>query len=385
MRLSLEIALRFLKSGKNQTMLIILGITVGVAVQIFLGALIDGLQIDLINTTIGSSSHITITSENDEKIIKDYERAIYETKISNKDIINISPALDGPALVAYDDETASILIRGFILEDANNIYKFNTNLYEGVLPYNTNEVIIGKELAIKSNKRIGDRIRITTASGDLFQLKITGLFDLGTSTLNDTWVVTNLETAENLLSIVGINSIEMQVKEVFSAVDISEQVDYALSEEDLKVENWQDLNVSLLTGLNAQSISSYMIQGFVLVAVLLGISSVLAVSVVQRSKQIGILKAMGIQDRDASLIFVFQGLMLGIIGAIFGIAIGIGLLFLFSIFVVNPDGTPIVPVYINPIFIIVSAIVAVISATLASLIPARTTSRLDPIEVIRNG
>ena len=76
MRLSLQIALRFLKSGKGQTVLIILGISIGVAVQLFIGSLIQGLQINLIDTTIGSSSQITITPTNDEKIIKDWERAI---------------------------------------------------------------------------------------------------------------------------------------------------------------------------------------------------------------------------------------------------------------------------------------------------------------------
>lgn len=385
MKLAFEIALRFLKSGKNQTLLIILGISVGVAVQLFLGALIEGLQLDLINTTIGSSSHITITSENDESIIKDYKRAIYETEISSPDIINISPVLDGHGSVVYGDDIASILLRGFVLEDANSIYKFTTNLYEGRLPYDINEVIIGKELAIKTNTQVGDNIRLTTNRGDLHKLKVSGLFDLGTSTINDTWLVTSLETTEEILSIDGISAIEMQVKEVFSAAEISRQVSYALSEEDLLIDNWQDSNVSLLNGLSAQSISSYMIQAFVLIAVLLGISSVLVVSVVQRSKQIGILKAMGIQDKNASLIFVFQGLILGLIGAIVGIILGIGLLVIFSTFVLKPDGTPVVPFYLDLNFMIISAIIAIVTATLASLIPAKTTSNLNPIEVIRNG
>ncbi len=152
----------------------------------------------------------------------------------------------------------------------------------------------------------------------------------------------------------------------------------------LKVDNWKDQNAALLSGLNGQSVSSYMIQIFVLISVLLGIASVLAITVVQKSRQIGILKAMGIQDGNASQIFVLQGFMLGIGGAILGILLGLGLAYAFTRFALNPDGTPVVPLYIDPAFIALSAGVAVLVSTLAALIPARKTSRLDPIEVIRN-
>lgn len=385
MRLSFDIALRFLKSGKAQTLLIVLGISVGVAVQIFIGSLIQGLQISLIDTTIGSSSHITVKSNDEQKIIENWERAVYEAQISSTQIINVSPAIDGPASIDYENDAASVVVRGFILEDADKIYKFNVNLYEGNLPNNKYEAIIGKELAVKTDTNINDNITLISTNGSVFRVKVTGFFDLKVSSVNDSWVVTDLETAGDILSVDGITSVEMQVNEVFSADEISKQVMYNLSNEKLRVDNWKDLNQSLLSGLNGQSVSSYMIQVFVLVSVLLGISSVLAISVVQRSKQIGILKAMGIKDKDASYIFVFQGLMLGVLGAVLGIILGIGLLVMFTKFAVNPDGTPVVPIFISYGFIALSGLFAVITASTSSLIPARLTSRLNPIEVIRNG
>ncbi|MGI6679808.1 MAG: ABC transporter permease [Dehalobacterium sp.] len=385
MRLAFEIALRFLKSGRNQTLLIVLGISVGVAVQIFIGSLIQGLQIDLIDTTIGSTSHITIASKEEGKEIKNWERTVYESQISSSDVKNISPVLDGIATIDYENDRASVVIRGFELEDADKIYKFKSNLYAGRLPAKRGEVLIGKELALKSGTGINDEISLITTSGGLYRVNVTGLFDLGVASVNDSWVVMDLETAERILSVDGITSVEMQVNEVFMADEISRQVAYTLSNKDLKVDNWKDLNQSLLSGLNGQNISSYMIQVFVLVSVLLGISSVLAISVVQRSKQIGILKAMGITDRDASLIFVFQGSMLGLLGAIMGILLGIGLLMMFSKFALKPDGTPIVPVYFSNGFVALSGMFAILTSITASLIPARLTSKLDPIEVINNG
>src|SRR6056297_404481 len=386
MRLAFKIALRFLKSGRGQTILIVLGISVGVAVQLFIGSLIQGLQINLLETTIGSSSHITISPTNDEKTIDDYNRVLYETNISSPEIINISPAVDGPSNLDYEDDVVQILLRGFNIDDADKIYKLKNNIYEGRIPERKDEVIIGKDLSVKSGLTLGDEAVIVTPGGGSLKLNIVGLYDLQVASINESWLITDMETAQDVLSIDDkITSVEMQVKEEFDADIIAEDLSYTLSQEDLKVDNWKDQNQSLLSGLNGQSVSSAMIQVFVLVAVLLGISSVLAISVVQRSRQLGILKAMGIQDRDASLIFVFQGLMLGVIGAFLGIALGFGLLIMFTKFAVNPDGSPVVPIYINYGFIALSGLFALLSATIASLIPARISSKLNPIEVIKNG
>ncbi len=94
---------------------------------------------------------------------------------------------------------------------------------------------------------------------------------------------------------------------------------------------------------------------------------------------------MGIRNRDASLVFLIEGFLLGIAGAVLGVALGLGLAFSFTKFALNPDGTPVIALFIDPAFISLSGVIAVISATLASLIPARRSARLDPMEVIRNG
>lgn len=128
-----------------------------------------------------------------------------------------------------------------------------------------------------------------------------------------------------------------------------------------------------------------MIQIFVLVSVVLGIASVLAITVLQKSRQIGILKAMGIQDRSASFIFLFQGLILGVWGAVLGILFGLGLIFAFTTFARNPDGSALIAIRYDIPFIVFSGSVAIISALFASMIPAIKSKKLSPIEVIRNG
>lgn len=384
MKLAFNIATRFLKSNKGQTILILIGIVVGVSVQIFIGSLIDGLQNSLIDKTIGSSSHITIIPKGKEKYFEDDELLI--KKIEQDDRFSaVSKSLDSSAFLFKDDESYPILLRGIEFNEANNIYKFSDKLINGRIPEGNLEALAGKNLVEEIGIEIGDKINILTPEGKNKDIEIVGIYDLKVASINKSWIITTLNSSRDIFDKDSkLSSIETQVKDVFSADIIADDLEKVLVKEDLKFLNWKAQNEELLSGLAGQSASSYMIQVFVLLAVLLGISSVLAISVVQKSKQIGILKAMGIKDKTASLIFLFQGLILGIIGSILGTILGISLTYIFSIFVKNPDGTPLVPFYLDYKFITISVLIAIISATISALIPARKSSKLNPIEVIKN-
>ncbi len=384
MKLAFSIAWRFLTSSKGQTVLIILGIAIGISVQVFIGSLISGLQKSLVNTTIGNSSQITIMAKDNKDLIADYAQIIDQIKSSGEDITEISPAADASAFIRIDEDTYPVLIRGFDLKAADGIYELEEALIEGRLPVNE-EIILGKELVNEAELSIGDKIQILTPVGKTKEVTISGIYDLKVSNLNKSWAITNIQLVQDIFEYDDqATSIELQVGEVFSADTIADKLTSVLPTE-LKVQNWKAQNESLLSGLNGQSISSLMIQIFVLVSVILGIASVLAISVLQKSKQLGILKAMGIKNKSASLIFLFQGLTLGIFGAVAGVALGLGLSMAFTKFAVNSDGTPVVALFIDPQFIFISGLIGIASATLASLIPASRSSRLDPMEVIKNG
>jgi len=385
MKLAFQIATRFLKSSKGQTILIALGIAIGVSVQIFIGSLIQGLQKSLVDTTIGNQPQITLTSNNEEKLISDYEEIVDRIASNEEEVINLSVAADGPALITKDEETYSILLRGFNIEEADKIFNINESLVDGALPEKEGEVLIGVGLRDEAGISIGDEIELLANFGDTATVTVTGFFNLGVASLNKSWTITNLETAQSIFSYDDqVTSINMQLKDVFLADTVADSINERETSETLVVDNWKAQNEDLLSGLNGQSVSSIMIQVFVMISVLLGIASILAITVVQKSKQIGILKAMGIKDKDSSLIFLFQGLLLGVLGAILGVALGLLLAFTFTKFALNPDGTPVVPLFIDPIFITFSAVIAVAASVIAALIPARTSSKLSPIEVIRN-
>lgn len=385
MKLAFQIATRFLKSSKGQTILIALGIAIGVSVQIFIGSLIQGLQKSLVDTTIGNQPQITLTSNNEEKLIADYKEIVDRISANEEEVINLSVAADGPALISKNEETYSILLRGFNIDEADSIFNIKESLVEGTLPDSEGEVLIGVDLKEEADISIGDEIELLANFGDTSTVTVTGFFNLGVASLNKSWTITNLETAQNVFSYDDqVTSINMQLKDVFLADTVADSIKERETSETLVVDNWKAQNEDLLSGLNGQSVSSIMIQVFVMISVLLGIASILAITVVQKSKQIGILKAMGIKDKDSSLIFLFQGLLLGILGAILGVALGLLLAFTFTKFALNPDGTPVVPLFIDPMFITFSAVIAVAASVIAALIPARNSSKLSPIEVIRN-
>ncbi len=381
--LSLKIAARFLFSSKLQTLLIMLGIGVGVSVQVFIGSLIGGLQNDLIDSTIGSQSHITIRSQMRDERLSVSPSFLSEVEDISSEIRAVSSVLEGPGTID-NDVGDSIFIRGFEFERANDIYRFDEALISGDIPEHDG-VLIGKDLAEMLAVEIGEQVRIVLPQQgfDTFTFEISGIFDLGVASVNETWFVMRLETAQTLFDTNQVSAVEMQVNDVFATTEIAERLMEAYP--DLRHTEWQASNQELLSGLEGQSISSLMIQVFVMISLVLGIASVLAITVLQKSRQLGILKAMGITDFKASTIFLAQGFILGVFGALIGVGLGLFLNVAFTQFAVNPDGTPVVSLQIDPAFVMLSALVAITASLLASIIPAKRSAKLSIIEVIRNG
>lgn len=394
MRFPLKVAIRFLRSNKTQTFFIIIGIAIGVSVQVFIGTLIDGLQKSLVNKTVSNSPQITVSSTKDDKTIEDWKKKIIQIKESDSRIKNISPTIEGSAFIKEENKSYPVLFRGFNLDESDKIYNIKNRIYDGNwitsrdIEANKRKILIGRELNENLKKQVGDTLKITTPTGKSEEFIISGFYDLEVSSINKSWIITDLNTVQDILGYYKkITSIEVQVNmdDIFKADNISQNVKYNLNSDEAKVENWKEQNKQLLSGLSGQSTSSYMIQFFVIVSVILAIASILAITVIQKSREIGILKAIGIKNGPASRIFLFQGIILGIFGAILGVSFGIGLTTMFTKFALDSNGNPIVELYISYKFVAFSAILAIVASSMAALIPAKKSAKLDPIEVIKNG
>lgn len=388
MKLGLRIALRFLSSNKGQTILIIFGIAIGVSVQIFIGSLIQGLQIGLVDKTIGNSSQITISSNNkDDEYITEYDKLIRDIYKADDNITQVSPVLDNAAFLDYEGNSQSLLVRGFELDKADGIYNISGRIVEGIMPQGKDEILLGIDLKEQYGMQLNDTVNILTVARKTVSCKIVGFFDLKISSLNKSWAITNLSNVQEIFEQPDrVNSIEIQVNEgsIFLTDEIAASVISSLGETKFKAVNWKEQNESLLSGLQGQSVSSLMIQVFVIISVVISIASILAITVIQKSRQIGILKAMGIRNSTTSYIFLFEGVILGFFGALVGIILGLGLSFAFTKFAVNSDGTPVVDLYISYSFIALSGAIAVVASILAALMPAIRSSKLSAIDIIRN-
>ncbi|MDD4080113.1 MAG: ABC transporter permease [Eubacteriales bacterium] len=385
MKTAFKIAWRFLTASKGQSLLIAIGIAVGVSVQVFIGSLISGLQVELVDSAIGRNTQLTVTARDRGDFVEDYQSVAASLEGAGLGVKLVSPVLDASGFLRVGQDDYPILLRGFASRNADGIYRLTEALVSGGALPGEGQVVLGLNLAQEAGISEMDTVTLATPRGSTRDVSVSGIYDLKTAALNSRWVLADIALVQAAFGYGDVASaIEMQAEDPFLADEIALKMGGILPE-NLKVDNWKAQNEQLLSGLNGQSVSSLMIQVFVLVSVVLAIASVLAISVMQKSKQLGILKAMGIRDGAASLIFLVEGFLLGIAGAILGVALGLGLTYAFTRFALNPDGTPVIALLVDPQFIIISALVAVASATLASLIPARRSARLDPMEVIKNG
>ncbi|MGE5785951.1 MAG: ABC transporter permease, partial [Myxococcales bacterium] len=192
----------------------------------------------------------------------------------------------------------------------------------------------------------------------------------------------SIREAQSLLDLAGsVSSFEVRVSEPFDADRIAEVL---VKRTGYIAEPWTQLNRQLLVALKSQSSSSIMIQFFVVLAVALGIASVLVVSVVQKSREIGILRATGTSVRSITWIFMIQGLIVGSFGSIIGSALGTVLALSFAQMAVNPDGSPTFPVTLDAALFTRAVLVAVLVGLAAAVAPARRAARLDPAVAIRH-
>jgi len=397
----LKVALRFLKGGKTQTIFIIVGIAIGVAVQIFLGALIGSLQDSLVEETIGNSAHITILNEEDgltrllaeegegasllrgnyypyQKTLNNWQE-IFQKIQGEEQVKAVSPVLSGNALVRSTGKDRSVQIKGIQMKQADPIYGISSRMVEGTAQVEANSLLIGKSLADDMGLGSGDSIDLLTPSGQPVRFFVGGIFDLENESLNSSLLFMELGRAQTLFqSGSGISAIEVQIKDPFIADTVAAKWRVLLG--GVEIREWKEQNAQLLSALTSQSNSSYTIQFFVILAVTFGISSVLAVSVIQKSREIGILKAMGTSKKSASRIFVLQGLILGSIGALVGVLLGVLLLGGF-----NLSQSLSFSIVYKAKEVLLIAMIAVGAGTLASVIPARRSAALNPMEAIKNG
>lgn len=381
--LELRIARRFLWRSKVQSILIVLGIAIGIAVQVFVGSLITSLQDSLVDETVGSSSHVSLELAGGQAafVFTDQDRA----KVSTDPRVTAVAAVQSlSALVPVGEASVPVVVKGGTLADLDSIYRLSEKLVAGEISLTGDRIAAGKELAEQNGLAPGDSVRLVLADGSTVDTVLEGVFDLGAQAANERSVFSGLELASAALGrpVDRVSAVEMQIVDVFTSPDVAAGLQSAFPQ--LTVSEWQAKNSDLLTALQSQSTSSYMIQVFVIIAVMLGIASTLAISAVQKTRQIGILKALGMSDAKTGLVFLYQAGILGVIGTALGIALSLALTAVFSAVAKSGD-SGLFPIEPRLGFVLLSSGIGIAIALISAIIPYRKTARLDPIQVIQGG
>jgi lipoprotein-releasing system permease protein len=405
MPISWFLAACFLREGRAQSALIVIGVAVGVAVMVFLSALIGGLETRLVAQTLGTQAHIVVrpadeaarpmmldaTTQTLARIERTAQRARsilrwqqVSDELSRTDgVTAVSPTTSGPAMALRANATRAVLLIGADATRFASIYPIRQHLVAGRFDPSRTGCVIGRELASDLGVSVGDKLRLS-ASGEGAELYVVdGVYDLGNREVNRRWVLVAQRTAQTLLDLPGgVTSIELRVRSVYEAEAIAARV---RSRTGLIADSWMQSNAQLLVALQSQGSSSAVIQAFVILAVAMGIASVLVVSVAQKRKEIGILRAMGARRATVVWVFLLQGAIVGLLGSIVGAALGAGLGAAFAAMARNADGTATFPFSISWALLGRSSLIAVATGICAAVLPARSASRLDPAEAIRNG
>jgi lipoprotein-releasing system permease protein len=373
--LSLSIASRFLRKSLAQSALITAGIAVGIAVQVFVGSLITSLQDDLVDSTVGSSPHVTLLPDDDNATVP---VSLVDEALKDDLVTAAIPVRRLSAIYAAAEQSLALSVTAGAADDLDSVYDLEERMSSGEFRLDDSEIVIGTGFAEESGLGPGDTVELVLPDGSVGTYAVAGVFDLGSAAANDRLAFLDDRSGAEALGQPAdeVSAIEIQVEDVFASTEVAESLSGLPG---VTVVEWQAENEELLSGLAAQSGSSLMIQTFVLVAVALGIASTLTVNAVQKTRQIGILKAMGMTDAAAGRIFLWQAALLGVGGVVLGIGLGYLLIWGFSFAPVDFTVRP------QPALILISAAIGIAVALLSSILPSRSTSRLDPIEVIQGG
>jgi lipoprotein-releasing system permease protein len=396
-------ASRFLREGRLQTIFIMLGVAIGVGVIIFMSAALAGQQANVIRRVLSTQAHIVLLPPKEVArplrdapgvaeaaiVQKPYQRLRsidqWQKIVAEVDRVRavtaVSPMASGSMLAVRGEATRAVTVSGVDAARYFEIVPLPEKIVAGVARLNAEDIVIGTELATELGVAVGDKLRIVPSTGEGVTLTITGIVDLGSKPANLRNAYVALHTAQALLGLIGgVTSIDLTVTDIYAAEDVAQAIGAVTG---VQADSWIRTNTQLYIAINAQIVANTSIRFFVGLAIAFGIAAVLIVSVTQKSKEIGILRAMGASQGQIMRVFLLEGGVLGLAGSVFGSALGAGAILAWGALVKNPDGTPLFPLELDPRLFAASAVLATLTGIAAAIAPALRGARLDPVVAIR--
>lgn len=408
MRFIFFLACRHLLSSKIQSLLIIFAVALGVLVVIFVPAINLGFYAELLNKTIDTSPHISITRydeindlmtlkviDNDWTLNKDKTllktRRIQSYQSVMKNIKGIEGITAGTPLIVESgtlingEKNLNIQYNGIIYPQYQGVVNIDKDLVIGNYnKINPDGIAISQRIADKLRVELNDTVFINTAYAKK-AFKIVAIYASGFITRDETTVYIALSAAQNLTGIGNqVDSIGVKVENPWYVDPIAEQLTLKTG---LEAATWKDDNEALLSEIASFNYIMFIINFTIMAAIGTGVLGIMIILVNSKHKQIGMLKALGVTSKGVIAIFVVEGLLLSLIGAIIGSILGTGTIAYFNAFPMqiseNYGVSSIRGVYDASIYA-QAIILAIAAGSLAALIPSYMSSKIDPAEVLKS-
>lgn len=403
------LAWRYVVTSRGQTALTVAAVSSAVCLIIFINCLLVGVQGRFIRDLIGAIPHVTVkVPDPDPRPLPDSKDGRYAVQVEKQlqkrtdlkrpqaleailstypHVIAVAPSAGGQAFLIRGARQFGVTVRGAEPSKQEAISHLEEDIVAGRwLTIGQSDIVIGYKLATDTGVRLGDTVTLVSSEGIQSTFRVAGIYETGQNQVDGSAVFLTLRAAQRLFGAGrDVSSISVKLDDPWQANRVSKMISDSLG---LKTESWMVEQAQFVNAFAAQNGTRIMISVFSLAASAFGISSVLIVSVLQRSRQIGILKSMGATDRQILRVFALQGLFISLIGALTGAAAGYGLLRFLSLFKQVArfgKSDQLFPAVIEPTVFVAAMSAAVVATLGASILPAWRAAKTNPVEVISEG
>ena len=405
MPFELFIALRYLLAPRKQafisliSLISVVGVAVGVAALVIALALMTGLQGELRDRILGSTSHIYVWKNAG---IDDYQSEV-RTLLKTAGVVGAAPAILGQALVTTDRADAPITIKGIDPALEPMVTDLGRSMQSGQVDALNREdesgrqgILLGRDLAGKLGVTVGDSVTLLTPQGTLSPMgvmprsraaRVVGIYSLGLLEFDSAYAFVSLGFAQRLLAKDRPDIIQLRVADLYGAPGIADAIVEG-SAGQYVAQDWSDINQPLFSALWLEKMAISITIGLIVIVGALNIISSLVLLVMEKSRDIAILKTMGTSSPRIMAIFMLQGSIIGLVGTVIGSVLGLGLCWVFDRYrliqiPIDVYQISYVPFVVRPLDFSVVILSALVICFLSTLYPSRQASRLDPVQALR--
>lgn len=410
MNYELFIALRYLKAKRRHTFISIitfisiLGVTVGVTALIVVLSVMTGFEEDLRNKILGVNAHLVVLELG--KGMRYYQDVAEKTK-EIEGVVASTPFIYQQAMLSAEGGVMGVVIRGLDLQTGGDVTVLPQRLVRGGLDGlksplrdSTQEppgIIVGKELSKNLGISLMDEVTLLSPTGTMTPMgpiprmarfRVVGIFDLGMYEYDSSMAFISIENAQRFFRLEGmVTGLEVRIKDIYKAREVGDRLQKTLGSS-YWVRTWMDMNKNLFSALRLEKVAMFVILTLIILVAAFNIISTLIMVVMEKGKDIAILKSMGATRGGIMRIFMMEGLVIGVTGTLLGLLGGLGLCELLRRyqFIKLPSDVYYIstlPVKIEPLMVFVIGMAAIGISLVATLYPSWQATRVDPAEAIR--